>query len=89
VPGIVFLSGGQGSVEATERLNAICREPRTPWILTFSFGRALQDVALAAWRGSPAGAPAAQEALLHRAACNGLAVRGKYTQRAELGRPPE
>ena len=43
VPGIVFLSGGQGDVEATERLNAICRVAGAPWRLSFSFGRALQD----------------------------------------------
>jgi fructose-bisphosphate aldolase, class I len=86
VPGIVFLSGGQDSVEATERLNAICRASGSPWILTFSFGRALQDAALMAWKGSPADAPAAQEALRHRAACNRLAVQGRYAERAERGR---
>ena len=87
VPGIVFLSGGQGGIDATERLNAICRAGGLPWKVSFSFGRALQDDALKAWGGSPGNAQAAQEALLHRARCNGLAVRGKYSAQAERENP--
>jgi fructose-bisphosphate aldolase class I len=83
VPGIVFLSGGQSSVTATERLNAICRAGRAPWTLSFSFGRALQDAALKTWQGSSANFAAAQDALRHRAACNGLAVQGKYSEQDE------
>ena len=83
VPGIVFLSGGQSDVTATERLNAICRADGVPGKLSFSFGRALQDVALKTWRGSPANVAAAQAALHHRARCNGLAVQGKYSEQAE------
>ena len=83
VPGIVFLSGGQSDVAATERLNAICRPGGAPWKLSFSFGRALQDAALKTWRGSPANVPAAQAALRHRAERNGLAVQGKYLEQAE------
>lgn len=86
VPGIVFLSGGQESIAATERLNAICRAGGTPWKLSFSFGRALQDEALEAWHGSSANIDAAQEALLHRAQCNGLAVQGLYSEEAEHAR---
>jgi fructose-bisphosphate aldolase class I len=82
VPGIVFLSGGQESVVATERLNAICAAGG-PWKLSFSFGRALQDPAMKAWMGRPPKVRAAQAALLHRARCNALAVQGKYTQAAE------
>ncbi len=81
VPGIVFLSGGQGDVEATRRLNAICRAKGLPWRLTFSFGRALQDAAMKTWAGSPKNISAAQEALNHRARCNALAVQGLYEQR--------
>jgi fructose-bisphosphate aldolase class I len=77
VPGIVFLSGGQSAVAATERLNAICRAGGGPWKLSFSYGRALQDDALKAWKGVPANVAAAQAALYHRAKCNGLAVQGK------------
>ena len=84
VPGIVFLSGGQAEVEATERLNAICTTGG-PWRLSFSFGRALQSSAMKAWKGITANARAAQSTLLHRAMCNGLALQGKYTQAAEGG----
>ncbi len=83
VPGIVFLSGGQKDVAATERLNAICRKGGVPWSLSFSFGRALQDTALKTWEGLPANAASAQAALLHRAQCNALAVLGKYSADAE------
>jgi fructose-bisphosphate aldolase class I len=83
VPGIVFLSGGQGDVAATERLNAICRPGGTPWRLTFSFGRALQDAAMTTWRGASSHRAAAQAALRHRAWCNSLAVQGKYTTAVE------
>jgi fructose-bisphosphate aldolase class I len=75
VPGVVFLSGGQGEREATERLGAICALPGAPWRLTFSFGRALQDSALQAWRGDPARVSDAQTALMLRARGNGRAVR--------------
>ncbi len=83
VPGIVFLSGGQSDVAATERLNAICRRGGAPWTLSFSFGRALQDAAMRTWHGLPGNVAAAQAALGHRAKCNGLAVRGEYTGTAE------
>jgi fructose-bisphosphate aldolase class I len=83
VPGIVFLSGGQSDVAATERLNAICAAGGAPWTLTFSFGRALQDAVLKIWKGSSANVVAAQLALLHRAKCNSLAVQGKYSADVE------
>jgi fructose-bisphosphate aldolase class I len=78
VPGIVFLSGGQSDVAATQRLNAICQAKGLPWRLTFSFGRALQDAAMKTWGGAPANVAAAQEALSLRAKLNGLAVLGSY-----------
>lgn len=87
VPGIVFLSGGQSDVAATERLSAICRTGGVPWKLSFSFGRALQDAALKMWKGSPANVAAAQAALLHRAKCNALAVLGNYSEAAERENP--
>lgn len=87
VPGIVFLSGGQSDVAATERLSAICRTGGVPWKLSFSFGRALQDAALKMWKGSPANVAVAQAALLHRAKCNALAVLGKYSEAAERENP--
>ena len=86
VAGVVFLSGGQADVEATARLNAICRAGG-PWRLSFSFGRALQDAAMRIWRGRPSNVPAAQAALRHRARCNSLAVQGKYSDAAEGENP--
>jgi fructose-bisphosphate aldolase class I len=83
VPGIVFLSGGQGDVEATRRLNSICGSKGLPWTLTFSFGRALQDAAMRTWGGVPGNVAAAQRALRHRARCNALAVQGAYGEKAE------
>ena len=78
MPGIVLLSGGQDDVDATERLNDICRRGDTPWILSFSFGRALQQGALKIWAGNAANAGAAQTELLRRARLNALAVQGLY-----------
>jgi fructose-bisphosphate aldolase class I len=83
VPGIVFLSGGQGDVEATERLNAVCQISDLPWKISFSFGRALQAPALAAWNGKSENITLAQRALHHRARCNSLALQGKYTKEIE------
>jgi fructose-bisphosphate aldolase, class I len=83
VPGVVFLSGGQNDVAATERLNVICQTGATPWKLSFSFGRALQDAAMKIWRGSPDSCAAAQAALRHRAHCNRLANQGKYSAKTE------
>ena len=86
VPGVLFLSGGQSDVAATERLNAICRVTDIPWTLTFSYGRALQDRALDIWHGSSKNVAAAQEALRHRAECNSLALRGEYSGQVERKR---
>jgi fructose-bisphosphate aldolase class I len=84
VPGVVFLSGGQRDVVATRNLNAINRsEGPKPWKLTFSYGRALQDAALATWRGKRENLRAAQQAFYHRARCNSLAARGAYSEREE------
>jgi len=84
VPGIVFLSGGQSEVEATENLNAINRVGG-PWPLSFSYGRALQASALKAWGGEGANADAAQAVFAHRARMNSLAVAGEWN--AELEQP--
>ena len=84
VPGIVFLSGGQSEVQATENLNAINRIGG-PWVLSYSYGRALQASALEAWQGDPANADAAQSVFIHRARMNSLAVAGEWS--AELEEP--
>ena len=86
VPGIVFLSGGQSEVEATENLNAINRVGG-PWPLSFSYGRALQASALKAWGGDPDNVEAAQEAFLHRARMNALAVAGDWSADVEQAVP--
>ncbi len=79
VPGINFLSGGLGPEDATAYLNAMNAEyPDAPWMLSFSFGRALQQPVLRAWRGKEQNAPAAQRALLKRARLNGAAQLGRY-----------
>ncbi len=79
VPGMVFLSGGQSPEPATEHLNAMNAMGAQPWEISFSFGRALQDPALKAWKGSAANIAAAQMQLYQRAKCNGAARSGKYS----------
>jgi len=79
VPAIVFLSGGQDHVLATEHLSAINQmdAPR-PWTLSFSYGRALQDEGLAIWQGRRENVAAAQRAFYHRAKCDSAAALGRY-----------
>ncbi len=83
VPGVVFLSGGQSEIDATRRLNAICSGGGTPWKLTYSFGRALQESALHLWRGSESNERAAQAAFRERARLNSAATRGEYSPALE------
>ena len=85
IPGIAFLSGGQGTREATANLAAMHRL-EAPWPLTFSFGRALVDPALAAWRGQPRQAADGQRALAHRVRCNAAALAGTYDEELETER---
>ena len=79
VPGVTFLSGGQSEIVATTHLNAINKfEAVKPWALTFSYGRALQASVLDTWKGKKENVKAAQDVLIFRAKCNGLAALGKY-----------
>jgi fructose-bisphosphate aldolase class I len=78
LPGIAFLSGGQGDEDATARLDAMHRLGALPWKLTFSYGRALQHAALLTWAGKPENVAAAQRAFTHRARMNSLASLGKW-----------
>ncbi len=89
VPAVAFLSGGQPGVLASARLNAmnVRFKSRLPWALTFSFARALQEPALAIWRGEKANVPAAQRALSHRARCDRAASLGAYTAALEAESP--
>jgi fructose-bisphosphate aldolase, class I len=89
VPGIAFLSGGQSDELATEHLNAMNATMGGdgipwPWALTFSYGRALQDLAMKRWKGDPANVDHARNALYHRAKFNSAACRGAY--RADMER---
>lgn len=79
VPGIVFLSGGQGNDQATDNLRAIAQkaqERNAPWSLTFSFARALQDEALKIWAGKDEHMPKAREAFFARLEKVSKAVQG-------------
>ena len=88
IPGIVFLSGGISSIDATIYLNEINKqanqlEQKPAWKLSFSFGRALQKPALLAWKGIKENATMVQEALLKRARLNSLACLGQYNPEME------
>ncbi len=83
VPGIAFLSGGQSAEVATEHLNAMNNMGPHPWALTFSYGRALQDPPLNAWKGEASNVEAGQQALSHRARMNGAAATGAYSPELE------
>jgi fructose-bisphosphate aldolase, class I len=84
VPGVVFLSGGQNHLIATEHLSAINQlDAPKPWKLSFSYGRALQDEALKAWQGKNENLKAGQRAFYHRAKCDSAAALGKYTRAME------
>ena len=81
VPGIAFLSGGQSYEDATQHLNLINKLlipgiGKWPWRLSFSYGRALQQPALQAWKGNMDNIKESQAALLHRAKCNSEATMG-------------
>jgi fructose-bisphosphate aldolase class I len=86
VPGLVFLSGGQTDLQATEHLNAMNQLPNLPWQLSFSYGRALQAPVLKAWKGDATNVAAAQQAFHHRALCNSRARFGKYTAEMETAK---
>jgi fructose-bisphosphate aldolase class I len=84
VPTINFLSGGQTPQEATANLNAMnAAYPDLPWLLSFSYARALQEPPMAIWKGEPGNAAAAQQAFLHRARLNGAAQLGNYRRELE------
>ena len=81
VPGIAFLSGGQGDEEATVNLDAINRlanDEGAPWELTFSYGRGLQAAPLKAWGGNNANLEAVQQAYFERACQTSYARQGAY-----------
>lgn len=78
VGGIVFLSGGQTPVRATENLQAIAHFGKQSWPITFSYSRAIQEPVLTTWQGKPENLSAAQKVLLETVKQNSLAQQGKY-----------
>lgn len=85
VPGVAFLSGGQSSELASERLNMMNTKYKTkvPWALSFSFARAIQQPGMEIWGGDSANVAAAQKSMYHRASCNRSARRGEYSTEME------
>lgn len=86
VPGIAFLSGGQSPEQASEHLNAINKnfKFKSPWVLTFSFSRAIEHPAIDIWQGHEANVEKAQMSLYKRAKCNAAARRGEYDASMEV-----
>jgi fructose-bisphosphate aldolase class I len=84
VPGIVFLSGGQSETEATEHLNAMNAMGDYHWVLSFSYGRALQQSALLAWGGDNANLETTYATFYHRAEMNSKACHGEYSPELEI-----
>ena len=83
VPGIAFLSGGQTETEATENLNSINKHNNTNFIMTYSYGRALQQSALKFWSKNTKDIKGTQATFNHRAKMCSLATQGKWSQDIE------
>ena len=83
VPGIAFLSGGQSELEATENLNLINKYNDTNFIMTYSYGRALQQSALKFWSKDIKNIEGTQKIFNHRAKMNTLAAQGKWSKEIE------
>ena len=84
VPGIAFLSGGQSEQEATNNLNSINKINDTNFLITYSYGRALQKSALKTWSKEMDNTKAIQEVFNHRSKMNGLASKGEWSQALEV-----
>jgi fructose-bisphosphate aldolase class I len=83
VPGIAFLSGGQSEIEATKNLNLINQNNKTKFIMTYSYGRALQQSALGIWSKNIKNIKATQNIFNHRAKMCSLAALGKWSNELE------
>ena len=83
VPGIAFLSGGQSEIEATENLNLINKNNNTNFIMTYSYGRALQQSALKVWSNDIKKVEVTQTTFNHRAKMCTLAAQGKWSSELE------
>ena len=84
VPGIAFLSGGQSEIEATENLNLINKYNDTKFIMSYSYGRALQQSALKFWSKDINNIEGTQKIFNHRAKMNTLAAQGKWSKELEI-----
>ena len=83
IPGIAFLSGGQSEIEATENLNLINKKNNTKFIMTYSYGRALQQSALKHWSKNIQDIKGTQEIFNHRAKMCTLAAKGEWSKELE------
>jgi fructose-bisphosphate aldolase class I len=83
VPGIAFLSGGQSESEATENLNLINKNNNTNFIMTYSYGRALQQSALKVWSKNIKEIEETQKIFNHRAKMCTLAAQGEWVRELE------
>ena len=83
VPGIAFLSGGQTEVQATENLNLINKFNDTSFIMSYSYGRALQQSALKHWAKDVKDIEGTQKVFNHRAKMCTLAAQGKWSKELE------
>ena len=84
VSGIAFLSGGQSEQEASKNLDAINKINDTNFLITFSYGRALQQSALKTWSKEMNNIKAIHDVFNHRAKMNGLASKGEWSQSLEI-----
>ena len=83
IPGIAFLSGGQSEIEATENLNLINKKNNTNFIMTYSYGRALQQSALKNWSKNIEDIAGTQKIFNHRANMCSFAAQGKWSKELE------
>ena len=84
VPGIAFLSGGQSEIQATENLDLINKKNNTKFIMTYSYGRALQQSALKHWSKNIKDIDGTQKIFNHRAKMCSLAAKGKWSNELEI-----
>tara|TARA_B100001540_G_scaffold258245_1_gene236266 strand:- start:325 stop:681 length:357 start_codon:yes stop_codon:yes gene_type:complete len=84
VPGIAFLSGGQSEIQATENLDLINKKNNTKFIMTYSYGRALQQSALKHWSKNIEDTRGTQKIFNHRAKMCSLAAQGKWSKELEI-----
>ena len=83
VPGIAFLSGGQTEIEATKNLDSINKKNKSSFIMSYSYGRALQQSALKHWSKNLDDIEGTQKIFNHRANMCSLASKGKWTEQVE------